>query len=331
MPDYTKVTELVADQHFQDWCLRPEADHPVDWQAWANAQAGGSELVTAAKAVVLELSLRPDAKATEVAYRNVRRKIAARQRANQRRTWVAYAAAAVALLLLGFTGWWLSATPPQPVYATVNTANGELRPVKLPDGSLVTLNANSSLRYDTNFLASDRREAWLDGEGFFDITSASEVNGLPFTVHTSAGDIMVVGTEFNVRQRENIFEVVLTEGRVKVEDAFKGEEVTLIPGQRAITTGSGPLRIETVETQLFTVWQSRQLLFRDMPLSRVVERLHYDYQLELRIPDKDLLQKRVSASIKDGDPFALTLALANIYQLEMGVSPDSTTITLTPR
>lgn len=332
MADYTEVTQLIADQQFQDWCRNPAAPNPVDWHRWASETPGRMALFVAARAGVQELSLRPEAATTEAAYRSVRRSIANRQAARQR-AWFISAALAIAVVLSALAFWLATRTDQtdEPVYAMVNTANGTLQPVTLPDGSVVTLNANSSLRYAEDFLGGASREAWLEGEAFFNVTPAAQTNGLPFTLHTSAGDIVVVGTAFNVRQRENIFEVVLTEGKVKIEDRERNEMLTLLPGERAIRHGEKPLRIETVEIEPFTAWQKNQLIFRNMPLSRVVERLQYDYQLALQISDQDLLRKRVSATINDGDPFALTLALASIYDLGMAVSTDSTTITLTAR
>lgn len=332
MADYTDVTQLIADQQFQDWCLNPEALNPVDWHRWATEKPDRMALLVAARASVQKLSLRPDATMTEAAYRSVRSSITNR-RAARRKTLLISAALVIALVLSALA-FWLATRSDQvnePVYAVVSTANGTLQPITLPDGSLITLNANSSLRYAEDFLSGTSREAWLEGEAFFTIAPAAQAAGLPFALHTSAGDVVVVGTAFNVRQRENIFEVVLTEGQVKIEDRERNEMLTLLPGERAIRHGKKPLRIEPVETEPFTAWQKNQLVFRNMPLSRVVERLQYDYQLTLQISDQDLLRKRVSATINDGDPFALTLALASIYDLDMAVSTDSTTITLTAR
>ncbi|MBQ0740845.1 FecR domain-containing protein, partial [Aquimarina celericrescens] len=80
----------------------------------------------------------------------------------------------------------------------------------LPDGSFVDLNAGSELTHQ-RFFWSQNREITLQGEGYFKVTS-----GTNFTVTTSLGKIEVLGTQFNIKEREKLFEVNCYEGRVKV-------------------------------------------------------------------------------------------------------------------
>src|SRR6056297_3755318 len=72
--------------------------------------------------------------------------------------------------------------------------------IKLPDGSQVYLNYNSTVTYDEEFIP---RTIHLTGEGFFDV----EHDESPFTVITEQGDIKVLGTEFNVKTTAEQIEV----------------------------------------------------------------------------------------------------------------------------
>ncbi|GAA4278125.1 FecR family protein [Aquimarina mytili] len=91
-----------------------------------------------------------------------------------------------------------------------NTIAGQKTSIELPDQSSVQLNALSSIRYkEKNW--EDNRKIELEGEAYFKVAK-----GKTFDVHTSSGIISVLGTEFNVKQREHYFEVVCYEGLVSV-------------------------------------------------------------------------------------------------------------------
>ena len=74
------------------------------------------------------------------------------------------------------------------------TDPGQTREVTLPDGTIVTLNEASSLKYNARY-GKEKREVWLDGEAFFDVKSNAEC---PFSIHSGILDVNVTGTSFNV-------------------------------------------------------------------------------------------------------------------------------------
>lgn len=96
----------------------------------------------------------------------------------------------------------------------VETQIGEMITIDLPDESSVSVNALSEIAYNEKSWNRDRKIK-LEGEAFFDVAK-----GKQFVVSTSAGEVTVLGTEFNVKQRGNIFEVKCFEGivRVNIED-----------------------------------------------------------------------------------------------------------------
>ena len=96
---------------------------------------------------------------------------------------------------------------------TIDTGYAQLREVMLPDGSIVTLNANSTLRYSTDWNHQDIREVWLEGEAFFSVAHTSD--NQKFVVRAGSMDVKVVGTEFNVHSRREEVNVVLQTGRVE--------------------------------------------------------------------------------------------------------------------
>lgn len=93
----------------------------------------------------------------------------------------------------------------------VTTNIGEKTTFELPDHSQVILNALSSISYKDRKW-DDNRSLNLNGEAFFKVAK-----GKTFNVITTTGTITVVGTEFNVKNRENYFEVQCFEGVVNVK------------------------------------------------------------------------------------------------------------------
>ena len=88
--------------------------------------------------------------------------------------------------------------------------------IKLPDGSLVQLNANSTLSFDTQWDASADRCVWLNGEAFFEVEKKPETKQ-KFKVITADLTVEVLGTEFNINSHHQQTRVFLQEGEDKIE------------------------------------------------------------------------------------------------------------------
>ena len=117
------------------------------------------------------------------------------------------ASAIAAILVLGFLVVNLTADD----LTTYSTATAESLEITLPDDSAVQLNAGTTLSFNEDKW-QDARAVSLDGEALFKVAKGST-----FTVKTAAGTVQVLGTEFNVINREGLFEVTCYEGRVAVD------------------------------------------------------------------------------------------------------------------
>lgn len=134
----------------------------------------------------------------------------------------------------------------QLAYQEIIVPYGARSSVKLQDGSVITLNAGSTLRYNSDF-GKKRRDLWLDGEGYF-VVSKSKT---PFVVHSGTVQVKALGTEFNVRAYSSEKDVVTTlvQGRVMIKDkslklSENGRpEITLLPNQK-LTIKNGIKQIE---------------------------------------------------------------------------------------
>ena len=166
------------------------------------------------------------------------------------------------------------------IYNELITPRGGRYQIKLADGTRVTLNADSKLRFPVAFTDSTR-DVYLQGEAYFEVAH----NSKPFTVNTENLDVSVLGTTFNVSayQGETRTSTTLVEGSVKLRAQQKTQ--LLSPGERGIfTNGSKTLEVEQVNTQLYTSWVQGMVEFENEDLETVMKRLArwYDFKYEFK-------------------------------------------------
>ncbi|MEM6843879.1 MAG: FecR domain-containing protein [Bacteroidota bacterium] len=225
-------------------------------------------------------------------------------------------AAVVTLLLASTIIYFLRVSDDQ--YQIATTDYGETEEVHLPDGTQVVLNANSKLRYALTEESSSPREVWLEGEAFFSVTHT--VNNRKFMVHTSNLTVEVLGTEFNVNDRRGKTSVVLNSGRVKlaIPSQVDTSSVMMQPGERVQYTEE-QITQEVVNTEVYTVWQNRQLMFDRTTLQEIAEILEDQYGYEVIITGQDLSQREISATeaIDIDDLDVLLEVIAKMYQINL--------------
>src|SRR5690625_3679105 len=113
------------------------------------------------------------------------------------------------VLLIGLLVFFLKETL---IYKTYHADYGDTRTVHLADGSVVNLNANSTLRVSRWMKWRSVREVWVTGEAYFSVKSTSDQRY--FLVHTPQLNVEVLGTKFNIKDRYKSAKVVLQEGKV---------------------------------------------------------------------------------------------------------------------
>lgn len=239
------------------------------------------------------------------------------------RTRKPWAAAAAVIALMGACMWFLfqNQNEAETAWTKYETAYAQTMRQRLPDGSSVMLNANSALEVPADW-EEDNRMVKLSGEAFFEVSHGA--NDEKFTVRTVKGDITVLGTKFNVQEREGELEVALTEGKVSL--TVPGSPVTyLSPGQIASVNTENFVDLKTVDLAPYTAWSEHKMVFKDMPVSRVVRRLKHDFGLDIIVKNERIAQREITASLANDDPRLLLDALAAIYDLKI-TERDSTTL-----
>lgn len=189
--------------------------------------------------------------------------------------WV-YSAAAIIIALVGLRVLFFQDV------TTVHTIKGQMSVITLPDYSVVTLNADSSLEYDKKSFLK-QKILKLEGEAFFDVKK-----GASFTVNTQNGKISVLGTEFNVYSRNQTLEVHCFEGKVSVRKG--GNEVILTPGKGVKYTpkeGFSTFEVSNLKPD----WLNGKSSFSEVPLNRIIQELERQYNIKINAETIDV--KRV--------------------------------------
>lgn len=202
---------------------------------------------------------------------------------------------AAALLLLAAVSIWVYTSSDS--MREIRTGFGEQRAITLPDQTQVVLNGNSVIRYASQWDDTSRREVWIEGEGFFSVVHTK--NHQKFVVHgVSQLNVEVLGTKFNIKTRPSASEVMLTEGKVKLElnGADSASSLFLKPGELA-TIKNKKLSAKTVNKQRYTSWVEHKLFFDRTPLRDISMLLKDTYGLTITFADPALETKELSGEI----------------------------------
>ena len=183
-----------------------------------------------------------------------------------------------AVLILGMSVFYYTSK----LNTTIDTLVAQQTSIELPDASKVELNALSSLTYNKSKW-DKKRQVILEGEAYFKVAK-----GAKFDVKTNQGIISVLGTEFNVKQRENYFEVTCFEGLVAV--TYNKNTVKLRPGNRFAVI-DGEIIANEKENKTQPSWTKSESAFTNRPFKFVINEFqrHYNIKIETNKVDTELL------------------------------------------
>lgn len=161
----------------------------------------------------------------------------------------------------------------------------------LPDGSAVWLNSGSTFSYPSQF--KGERIVELTGEAYFNVEKQKE----PFKVKTEYGEVVVLGTQFNVKAYKNeTFYTTLESGSVMFTNMY-GKQARLEPGMQVVFN-SETFKLRTVETNLFTSWKDGQLIFRDEPLQNIITQLERWYNVNIVLKGERIKNLKYTGTIE---------------------------------
>lgn len=169
------------------------------------------------------------------------------------------------------------------------TGKGEQVTISLPDGTQVTLNAESRLSYNLSNFNSDERRVAFDGEGYFRVAKNPSS---PFSITAKGLKVSVLGTTFNLRARsaDATAELSLEEGSVRFQSLKTGQGVILSPNQKAILDQiNGTVTVEESSyTTDASAWRRGELVFRNVPFAEVLEEIEEIYHVSIAIETEEI-------------------------------------------
>lgn len=165
-----------------------------------------------------------------------------------------------------------------PIELTVfNVPKNQKKQIKLSDGSLVWVNADSKLSYPKSFNGK-KREVYLDGEAYFDVHHDA---AKPFIVHTANLQTTVLGTAFNINTKNGPDKIVITVTRGKVSVADGNRVIGVITPNSQITFNKiNHQHIQQIVNAKETIaWQESDILFDEITFEKAAQLLQKRFKV----------------------------------------------------
>ncbi len=343
--DYSDFSaeDFALDEHFQQWVLAPDTNTARFWHRWLQAHPEKEPVIREAEAIVRQMSKDSDAPAAgreEAVWTNIYSHLrreegfgqTAPSRSRQLRrpvfatylpAWQKMAAGLAGFLLIAA----LLLIINQLMGTRYTTGFAETETITLPDGSRVILNANSSLKLSPAWHSDQAREVWLEGEAFFHVSKKPGAGNARFIVHTDHLQVEVLGTQFNVNNRRGKTKVVLTEGKVKLNDQDNDNNLLMQPGDYVeYSNQQTSFSRKKVDPLLYSSWKNNRLIFTDTPLGEVAHRLEDHYGLQVVFRDESLRELAFTGNFPANDLSFFLQVLSR--SLDIAVTHDGNQIVI---
>jgi len=322
------LVDLLSDESFQDWCLGKSENSAKFWSHWVQTNPDQEDIVNEAREILGTFKTNKnkiDSSEVTESWEKLESRILCFHPGKTQHIshfqklknfrYLKYAASVAAVLLISIASWVIFFQTDFKIY---ETAYGEKISIDLPDGSTVWLNGKSLLKVPNEWEGVNGREVWLDGEGFFEVVELREAGlNMGFIVHTDNLDVSVLGTKFNVDNRQKRTRVVLNSGRVRV-DIKKPKSVDTLflkPGEMIEVFQIEATIKKKVKPTIYSSWVQDIIEFENTSLSEIVFRLKENNGIEV-ILDKELYERKYTGKIPN-DVNTLINAIALSFDLEV--------------
>ncbi|RXK83692.1 FecR family protein [Filimonas effusa] len=333
--DYTDFTleHFLADPSFRTWAKgTADANTTTYWQQVIGIYPQHEATIGQAVAIIRKLS-QPSPSATfngqQLSWKTIETQINGH---TTRKTisWIRYAAVAAAIVLLAVASWLLLSKQPQ---LQQQTLAAQRQRMVLPDSSVVTLGANSSLSYNT-WQPGKPREVWLKGEAYFEINhlnkdSAHITPAQRFLVHVNDNiTVEVLGTVFLVRNRRGKTAVSLESGSVKVNIAgTRQQQLMLKPGETVeLNPQQNLVELHPQKDSIPTQWRSGNLMLNNTSVREILQLLEDNYNRTVKVASPELLDKRVDGILPLNNEQHALMALSSILDAEFREHTNGTLV-----
>ncbi|MEM1136784.1 MAG: FecR domain-containing protein [Bacteroidota bacterium] len=295
--NYT-VFDFLKDDDFLDWMKNPTPEKNFYWESWIQNHPSKKEILLQAKEFYHSIGFKPIAiskEETEDIFQNI---ICAKRptslrfiKSTQEKNifhYINYGIVASLLLfcLLG-TIWWNTKCKENNQQQQIALQEkiipkGQKYTIKLSDGTVVKLNAESKFSFPSTF-SGNTRKVYLQGEAFFEVAKDEKK---PFIIQTKRVETKVLGTSFNIKAYPTDMEEVISvaTGKVMVRSRAHNtiDTLYLLPNQEALLSNES----DTLKKQAFDVfeklsWKEGIIYFKDADFEEIRTKLERWYGVEI--------------------------------------------------
>lgn len=307
------AVDFAQEQSFVRWIQKSDSQDSIFWEEWTTNHPEKNEEITKAIAIVNQIKFKEGKIAEGVedkVWSNIKVAVEKETINNIPKTTTLAAPktssklikmislAAVAAIAIFF----LMINTGSDFDSTIQTQYADVQSVTLPDGSVVQLNSDSKLSYNSKTWDSDRMLE-LEGEAFFEVKKGSK-----FIVHTDNGNVAVLGTSFNVYSRSKKFDVYCTTGKVSVT-AEKNTTI-LTPNQSVTVRGKKhDIQKDIMVSDGRANWKEGIYTYKGVSIMEVIKELERQLDLKISI-SKELKKTQFTGSFTTTDK---ETALAEVF------------------
>ena len=314
-----EAEDFAADEAFLAWIKSGKGEQ--EWESWLSINSEKQQIVQHAKSLVTLISNEePEISQTKIdsmwekIQSGMQQEVVLEKetpvipiRQNNILKYSISAAASI-LLLLGLFWLWTITDK------NYTTGFGEQLAVTLPDGSEVTLNAESAISFN-EWNWDDERKVTLDGEAFFEVEK-----GEKFTVETTLGNVEVMGTSFNVLERNERFEVACFTGKVGVSNSANLNEI-LIPGNK-VSIVKNKVQKSSFEPDDTVAWRKGIFRYDNIDLIEVLDELERQYGFKVEV-NTDIRERKYTGSFSSGNLDEALKMICLPMELDYKIAEDS--------
>jgi len=241
-----------------------------------------------------------------------------------RRVWLSAAAMVIGLCSVAI---WLSTykkvSTDTESYVRGRAGAGKTLIVYLSDGTKVTLNSGSELRYPETFDGS-KREVYLNGEGYFEVAHNPAKS---FLVHSGKVVTSVLGTSFNVMAYPEMSKMSVTvlTGKVAVKNTSSSKLVTLLPLQRAsLSSGKESFAVDSVkDVAEMIAWSKGELIFNNATLEEIALKVGNRYGINIDIVNQHKKQSRITGTFNKQSFIEIMNAVTHLTETNYRQTKDN--------
>jgi len=199
--------------------------------------------------------------------------------------------AAVLFISLGVSYYFINKTQTVIIQteADSKTAN-----VTLPDGTLLTVNASTTVKYNKNSFLKDRKLELINGEIFINVNPGKA----QFRVAMGDVEAKDIGTKFNILRDNKQVSVTVEQGVVALKQISSNKEVTLVPGKAGIYMQDGKqLQVIANKNVNYKSWIDKTFIFTETPLAEVAAQLEKAYRTRVEVKGERLKRRNFSGRL----------------------------------